>query len=49
MAQPMAVWTAEEIDEDLQDVDLGLSIGNYGQNGRYDDGSSISRVNGDQF
>jgi translation initiation factor 3 subunit L len=34
----MALWAAEEIDEDLQDVDLSLAIGNYGQNGMYDDG-----------
>jgi hypothetical protein len=36
--QRMALWAAEEIDEDLQDVDLSLAIGNYGQNGMYDDG-----------
>jgi translation initiation factor 3 subunit L len=38
--QRMALWAAEEIDEDLQDVDLSLAIGNYGQNGQYDDGGS---------
>jgi translation initiation factor 3 subunit L len=35
--QRMALWAAEEIDEELQDVDLSLAIGNYGQNGLYDD------------
>jgi hypothetical protein len=40
--QRMAIWAAEEIDEDLQDVDLVLSIGNYPQNDVYDDGSSRS-------
>lgn len=37
MSQQRALWAAEEID-DLQDVDLSLAIGNYGQNGLYDDG-----------
>lgn len=37
--QRMALWAAEEIDEELQDVDLSLAIGNYGQNGMYDDGA----------
>jgi hypothetical protein len=32
----MALWAAEEIDEDLS-VDLSLSMGNYGQDGMYDD------------
>ena len=32
-----ALWDAE-LDEDLQDVDLNLAIGNYGQNGMYEDG-----------
>ena len=31
-----ALWAAEEIDID-DDVDLSLAIGNYGQNGIYDD------------
>lgn len=39
--QRMALWAAEEIDEDLQDVDLSLAIGNYGQNGLYDDGEFL--------
>lgn len=38
--QRMPLWAAEEIDEDLQDVDLSLAIGNYGQNGIYDDPGS---------
>ncbi len=32
-----ALWDAD-LDEDLQDVDLNLAIGNYGQNGLYEDG-----------
>lgn len=37
MSQPRAsLWAAEDIDEDLQ-VDVHLAIGNYGQNGLYDD------------
>lgn len=37
--QRVAVWETEaEVDEDLQDVDLNLAIGNYGQNGGYEDG-----------
>lgn len=37
--QRMALWAAEaDIDEDLQDVDLSLALGNYGQNGTYDEG-----------
>lgn len=37
--QRVAVWETEaEVDEDLQDVDLNLAIGNYGQNGAYEDG-----------
>ncbi|KIM76905.1 hypothetical protein PILCRDRAFT_825908 [Piloderma croceum F 1598] len=35
--QRMALWAAEALDEDLQDVDLSLAIGNYGQSGMYDD------------
>ncbi|KAF8631456.1 hypothetical protein AX15_002394 [Amanita polypyramis BW_CC] len=30
----MALWTAEDMEED---VDLSLALGNYGQNGHYDD------------
>ncbi|KAI0251042.1 eukaryotic translation initiation factor 3 subunit 6 [Lactifluus subvellereus] len=37
MSQPrVSLWATEEIDEDLQ-VDVNLAIGNYGQNGQYDD------------
>ncbi|KAI0288326.1 eukaryotic translation initiation factor 3 subunit 6 [Russula brevipes] len=37
MSQPRpSLWAAEEIDEDLH-VDVNLAIGNYGQNGLYDD------------
>ena len=36
-----ALWEAD-LDEDLQDVDLNLAIGNYGQNGLYvEDGASF--------
>ncbi|KAH9950742.1 eukaryotic translation initiation factor 3 subunit 6 [Amylocystis lapponica] len=34
--QRKALWDAD-LDEDLADVDLNLAIGNYGQNGMYDD------------
>ncbi|KAI0764991.1 eukaryotic translation initiation factor 3 subunit 6 [Fomes fomentarius] len=37
-----ALWEAD-LDEDLQDVDLNLAIGNYGQNGLYEDAQS--RIN----
>ena len=32
------VWEAD-LDEDLQDVDVNLAIGTYGQNGLYEDGT----------
>lgn len=38
MAQRTAVWEAD-LDEDLQDVDLNLAIGSYGQSGLYEDGN----------
>ncbi|KAA1477806.1 hypothetical protein DENSPDRAFT_845024 [Dentipellis sp. KUC8613] len=38
--QRMALWAAEEIDEDLHDVDVNLALGSYGQNGLYDDAQS---------
>ncbi len=38
--QRKALWEAD-LDEDLQDVDLSLAIGNYGQNGIYEDGASF--------
>ncbi|PIL27480.1 hypothetical protein GSI_10630 [Ganoderma sinense ZZ0214-1] len=37
--QRKAMWEAD-LDEDLQDVDLSLAIGNYGQNGMYEDTQS---------
>lgn len=41
MSQPrVSLWATEEIDEDLQ-VDVNLAIGNYGQNGLYDDGTTM--------
>ena len=41
MSQPrVSLWATEEIDEDLQ-VDVNLAIGNYGQNGLYDDGRAM--------
>ncbi|TFY78189.1 hypothetical protein EWM64_g5825 [Hericium alpestre] len=42
-SQRMALWAAEEIDEELHDVDVNLAIGNYAQNGLYDDAQS--RIN----
>ena len=39
--QRKALWEAD-LDEDLQDVDLNFAIGNFGQNGQYDDGASAS-------
>ncbi len=38
--QRMALWAAEDIDEELQDVDLSLAIGSYGQNG-FDEGALV--------
>jgi hypothetical protein len=44
MSQPRAgLWVTEEIDDDLQ-VDVNLAIGNYGQNGLYDDGSYLRLI-----
>lgn len=44
MPQPRAsLWATEEIDEDLQ-VDVNLAIGNYGQNGLYEDGTAMDYV-----
>jgi translation initiation factor 3 subunit L len=44
MSQPRpSLWAAEEIDEDLH-VDVNLAIGNYGQNGLYDDGAHIRSI-----
>jgi hypothetical protein len=34
------LWITEEIDEELG-VDVNLAIGNYGQNGLYDDGPNL--------
>ena len=45
-----ALWEAD-LDEDLQDVDLNLAIGSYGQNDLYNDGtkhSPYSSVSGTQ-
>lgn len=36
--QRKALWEAD-LDEELHDVDLNIAIGNYGQNGLYDDGA----------
>lgn len=38
MAQQRTTLWEAELEEDLQDVDVNLAIGNYGQNGMYDDG-----------
>ena len=38
----MALWAAEDMEEDIQDVDLSMAIGNYGQGG-YNDGACAVR------
>lgn len=39
--QRVAYWAAEaEVDEDLEDVDLNLAIGSFGQTDLYEDGAS---------
>ena len=41
MAQRQPLWAADtDIEDDLQDVDFNMAMGNYGQNGMYDDGKS---------
>ena len=41
--QRMTYWAAEaEVDEDLEDVDLNLAIGSFGQTDLYEDGGSQS-------
>lgn len=39
--QRMPIWAQDDIDED---VDLSLAIGNYGQNGHFDDGTCLAAV-----
>lgn len=40
----MTYWAAEaEVDEDLEDVDLNLAIGSFGQTDLYEDGASQSQ------
>jgi hypothetical protein len=42
--QRMTYWAAEaEVDEDLEDVDLNLAIGSFGQTDLYEDGASQSQ------
>ena len=42
--QRMTYWAAEAgVDEDLEDVDLNLAIGSFGQTDIYEDGVSKSR------
>lgn len=42
--QRMTYWAAEaEVDEDLEDVDLNLAIGSFGQTDLYEDGAYNSR------
>lgn len=43
--QRKAIWEAD-LDEELQDVDLSLAIGSYGQNDLYSDGMFYSYVFG---
>ena len=39
--QRMTYWAADaEVDEDLEDVDLNLAIGSFGQTDLYEDGVS---------
>lgn len=44
MAQQRTTLWEAELEEDLQDVDVNLAIGNYGQNGMYDDGERQAYV-----
>lgn len=38
--QRVTYWAAEaEVDEDLEDVDLNLAIGSFGQTDQYEDGA----------
>ena len=42
--QRVAYWAAEaEVDEDLEDVDLNLAIGSFGQTDLYEDGAPESQ------
>ena len=42
--QRVTYWAAEaEVDEDLEDVDLNLAIGSFGQTDQYEDGASKSQ------
>jgi len=42
--QRMTYWAAEaEVDEDLEDVDLNLAIGSFGQTDLYEDGAFKSQ------
>lgn len=42
--QRLTYWAAEaEVDEDLEDVDLNLAIGSFGQTSLYEDGVSKSQ------
>lgn len=44
-APRIPLWAAEEAHEELQDVDLSLAIGNYGQQGMYDaDGEALAQT-----
>ena len=45
MSQRVPLWAAEaEMDEDLNEVDLNLAIGNYGQNGELFDEGELQTV-----
>lgn len=39
MSQQRALWEVD-LEDELQDVDVNLAIGSYGQSGLYDDGIS---------
>lgn len=43
MAEQRTTYWANEADEDLEDVDLNLAIGSFGQTDQYEDGVSKSQ------
>ena len=38
----MPLWAAEDMDEELQDVDVNIGLGSYGQGEMYDEGALTS-------
>ena len=43
----MPLWAAEDMDEELQDVDVNIGLGSYGQGEMYDEGTSYKNLNAD--